>query len=71
MFRLSPQTPLQIALEEVLRPTRRPVGRPRSTWISQMHGDLALLGLDFEAAIENASNRQRWRELVRRAMSES
>jgi len=40
LMRLHPETPVQLSLEEALRPAKRPVGHPKTTWISCVCKDL-------------------------------
>ena len=40
LMRLPPETPARRALQESLRPTRRPRGRPITTWCSRVNNDL-------------------------------
>lgn len=46
---------------------RRPRGRPRSTWLSTVNGDLSPLNLGLHSAWRRAQDRQGWKALVHRA----
>ena len=72
MLRLDSSTPVRQALVEYLRPVRRDRGRPPVTWWSIVVRDLRALGLPtkFTNILEIAENRDTWRKVVRRAMSE-
>ena len=68
ILRLPEDTPVRQALSEALKPTRRPPGRPRLTWVAQVARDLegmGLPGLGEEELLDLASDRDWWREMVR------
>ncbi len=48
LLRLPTETPARKALEECLRPSKRPQGRPKTTWISQVNEDLKPRKLTIE-----------------------
>ena len=77
LLRLHPDTPARRALEEYLRLTKKPQGRPKLTWISLIKQDLrtARIELNLKEPQETldtlcglARDRNAWRDLVRRAM---
>ena len=47
---------------------RRPVGRPRHTWLRAMESDLRPLNIGLSAAWRKAANRDAWRSVVDMAM---
>ena len=68
ILRLPEDTPVRQALTEALKPTRRPRGRPRLTWVAQVARDLegmGLPGLGEEQLLNLASDRDWWRGMVR------
>lgn len=69
--RLPDKAPARLALQEALRPTRRPQGRPKTTWIQvvtkQLQTELNIP--DINTAINTAQNRKLWGGLVARAKS--
>ena len=40
LLRLHPQTPARISLQEFLKPTPKPLGRPKTTWLQTVKKDL-------------------------------
>ena len=70
LVRLPIDSPAKIALLEALRKVKRPVGRPKTTWISKIKSDLnGLLNIYCKIETHPAHNRIRWREIVECAMS--
>ncbi len=71
LLRLQPETPARQALNEFYRRTKRPQGRPTTTWISQLKKDLLniadLNNLDHVTHVAN--DRPAWRSLIECAMS--
>ena len=47
IMRLNHEVPARKGLTEVLKPSKRKRGRPRTTWISKMQQDISNLGLDI------------------------
>ncbi len=75
LLRLPDETPAKQALKEFLRKTKRPPGKPKTTWLSQIKQQLSHLGIDpcdldhVTALTGLANDRDAWRTMVRRAMS--
>ena len=70
LLRLDENTPARKALEESIRPVKRPMGRPKPTWITHIQKDLQNLDptLNLKKAEEIAKGRFAWRRLVTCAM---
>ena len=75
LLRLPDETPAKQALNEFLRKTKRPPGKPKTTWLSQIKQQLSPIGIDpyhpdhVTALTGLANDRDAWRAMVRRAMS--
>ena len=71
LLRLQPETPAKQARNEFYRRTKRPQGRPATTWISQLKKDLLnIVDLnDLDHVIHIANDRPAWRRLIECAMS--
>jgi hypothetical protein len=48
---------------------KRPLGRPRRTWVDNIKMDLREIGLDCVGWIDLAQYRDRWRALVNMVMN--
>jgi hypothetical protein len=48
---------------------KRPLGKPRSTWVDNIKMDLREIGWDGRDWIELAQNRDQWRALVNALMN--
>ena len=71
-LRLSDEAPAKQALTEFLRKSKRPPGRPKTTWLSQIKQELSPLGIDpddLNHVTSLANDREAWRATVQRAMS--
>ena len=68
LLRLDKTTPARRALEEALRPTRRPPGRPKTTWLEVTKADLRGIGIEggvgADQALRAAQYRDGWRKLI-------
>ena len=63
--RLPEETPAKIALNEAIRKTKRPRGKPRTTYIKVIEIQLKERNINnIEEAINIAQNRQIWREIT-------
>ena len=60
---------LQACMNGPPRGWKRPVGRPRHTWLRTVEDDLRPLNLGPFSAWKTAQNRQKWRSLVEKATS--
>ncbi len=79
VMRLHPDTPARLALDEFVRPTKHPRGKPKQTWLENIKQDLHTADIDFdykkhpnkstERLAELTSDRENWRTTVRRVMS--
>ena len=72
LLRLPEDTPARLALKEFLRKTKRPPGKPKTTWMSQLKTELTSLQIDpydLDYVTDLASDRNAWRAMVRCAMS--
>ena len=59
--RLPQNTPARLVLSESLRPTKKPKGRPQTTYLSVLRNQLKDKNIKtLESAIEIAQNRQFW-----------
>ena len=65
--RLPEQTPARIALNEALRPVKRPKGGMKTTYIGTVKRDLKRLHLTIEQASRLSTNREVWRDTLCRA----
>ncbi len=69
LMRLPTETPVQQALQETLRPTKRLPGKPKTRWFSQVNQDLKeinpklYLGSQTLQAI--TQNRDQWRHMTK------
>ena len=81
LMRLPSDTPAQIALNEAMKPAKRPRGKPRTTWISSIKKDMIRLKIVSESDIcdstafmehlsELTEDRTSWNRQIRRAISE-
>ena len=63
-LRLSDETPAKQALTEFLRKSKRPPGRPKTTWLSQIKQELSPFGIDpydLNHVTVLANDREAWR----------
>ena len=74
VMRMDRETPARKALQECIKPGRRPVGRPKETWLSYVRRILqtSVLEIDFlsdETMMRDleivCQDRVQWRRLVR------
>jgi hypothetical protein len=69
LMRLPETAPVQQALTEALRPTKRPPGKPKTTWVSRMNMDLKELSPQLKLGSEKlrvvTSDRAKWRALTK------
>ncbi len=69
LMRLPEESPARLALEETLRIVNRPQGRPKTTRISMMNGELKKINSQFYIGsphlAEETNNRKRWNCLFR------
>ena len=64
LLRLDERTPARQALDEFIRKTKRPRGKPKLTWLKTVEKDLnTTFDLDYLTTL--ASDRVAWRDLVR------
>ena len=63
LYRLPEETPARQALTEYNRKTKRPVGRPKPTWIAQINREIRPEDVAY------ANDRKAWKALVTRAMA--
>ena len=66
LLRLPPNTPARQALTEYERKVKRPVGRPKPTWVAQILRDCKL---NIEELERIAKDRYSWRQFVARVMA--
>ena len=68
LMRLPAETPARQALQECLRPAKRPRGKPKTTWRSRVNQDLKKLRPDLQLGSEAltvlTSDRMKWKALV-------
>ena len=64
LFRLPDDVPAKIALQHSLRPTKKPRGRQKSTWITMMINKIRGMGLDWEEAAHLAMDRLAWNNFM-------
>ena len=73
LLRLPKTTPARIALEEFAKPTKRPTGRPKTTWLGIVLNDIKKyknieIKSDLKYNIANleqiCNNRKNWNKLV-------
>ena len=74
LLRLPETTPVRKAFNEALRVVKRPVGKPKSTWVGLVAKELSAIDITLNAKsldeiIKLADNREAWRRIVGRAMS--
>lgn len=69
LFRLPEDAPAKQALQECVRPVKRPRGKPKATWIASVEKELREINLNFQTANELAQERQNWRKTVDGAVS--
>ena len=76
LLRLPEETPARQALKEFPTKVKRPVGKPKTTWLSVVKTDLENAdihiintSLDFSHVTNQANNRVAWKDLCRRVMS--
>ena len=77
-MRLYPNTPARLALQEFVRPTKKPKGKPKQTWLDNIKQDLLTANIDIDykkqphESIEKLANltqhRDSWRAIVKRVM---
>ena len=69
LMRLPEDSPARLALIEALKPSRRPQGRPKTTWISNMNKELQsidpTLKLGTPQLEELCKNRAKWNSMIR------
>ncbi len=69
LMRLPEESPTRLALEEALRIVKRPQGRPKTTWISMMNGELKKINSKLYIGslhlAEETNNRKRWNCLIK------
>ena len=63
LFRLPEDAPAKQALEESLRPVRRPRGKPKTTWIASVGKELKEMNLNF-TIVKRAQFGTYWYEMV-------
>ena len=71
LLRLPEDAPAKQALQECIRPVKRPRGKPKTTWIASVEKELREMNLNFQTANELALERQNWRSTVDGAVSNS
>ena len=47
---------------------RRPIGRPRQSWLRTIESDLKPLKFGLHSALQRATDRPSWRRIVKTAM---
>lgn len=62
--RLQNDAPAKIALQEALRPSKKPRGRPVTTLLGTIKSQLNHININFDEAINLAQNRNVWRRLI-------
>ena len=68
--RLDSATPAKTVLMHCLNPVKLGKGRPKTTWLSKMKGDIQNdFGMSIRQAIKAAKDRKRWRGKIKGAMS--
>ena len=65
MIRLPYNTPAKLALNHALKPTIRPRGQQKTTWISMMKKRFQEYDLKWEEDCDMAKNRNEWRKFVK------
>ena len=74
LLRLDPQTPARQALNKFIRKRRRPIGRPKETWLSVIRKSLILneLNIDYSSdekmikdLVTLCEDRKNWRNFVK------
>jgi hypothetical protein len=69
LFRLPDDTPAKTALHCSLKPSKKPRGRQRLTWVNMMKERLRGIGLEWEAASRVAMDRLAWNNTIERFCS--
>ena len=67
LIRLADDTPAKLALRNSLRLTKKPRGRQKTTWISMMKAKFKGNGLEWEDAIDLATDRSAWNSFIRQS----
>ena len=72
---LPEETPARQALKEFTRNVKRPVGKPKTTWLSVIKTDLESADINIDKSLDLshvtnlANDRVAWKDLCRRVMS--
>ena len=64
LIRLPDATPAKIALKNALEFAPRPAGRPPTTWLSHMKKLFLSMGMNWETAVEAATDRKLWNDIT-------
>ena len=70
LLRLQEGIPAKQALEETKRKTKRPQGKPKTTWQQRVNKELQESGVELGIVEAVAKNRTAWRAVVGSAMSD-
>ena len=85
-MRLEDDTPAKQALQEFLRPVKKPRGRPTTTWLKKISSDLSETNIQlnpknatphtsadikFENLKTKSSDRNQWRKQIRVVMDDN
>lgn len=65
LFRMSPETPARIAMEEAERSVKMPSGRQKQTWLKVAKEQIEKLNLNWDEAKKLAQDRVAWRDLMK------
>ena len=65
LFRMSPETPARIAMEEAERSVKMPSGRQKQTWLKVAKEQIEKLNLNWDEAKKLAQDRDAWRDLMK------
>ena len=82
VMRLEDDTPAKQALQEFLRPVKKPRGRPTTTWLKKISSDLSETNIQlnpqnatpqqiFENLKTKTSDRNQWRKQIRVVMDDN
>ena len=66
MVRLPDDTPVKLALSNVMVPESKPCGGQKLTWLKMIEKTLTKHNMTWNQAIEFAKNRKEWRKLIQR-----